>query len=681
MTSHTPFLELAAAAIDFRLSPSERHDLEQHLEGCQACARSVAGIRGDAEAMGHLPQVVLPERRGLEILDAALHPADARHQLRLVLVATLLTLLALGSLAVGAELVRRTDEDRLVVVPVPTTSTAPDASEPSKTAVPGPSAAPGLPDGLIAYTGVESGQHVIRTVRPDGSAARTIAEGESPAWSPDGTMLAFQCPPDVVPAEPPASDICVANADGSNRRVVVTGAMKPSWSPDGTRLLFGRSVIDAGDTWVVNVDGSAVRSLGGGTGAWSPDGEWILLLGASGAEPDATILHPDGTGVRHLGMCQDAAWSLDSTKLACIELQGTEGTMRTISVIDGSEHVFSEDAKLARPTWLSDRRMVMTMTGTGGPAVEAGDHLYLVDFQTGDSSSLLDDTATVTSVAPGATWLAVTVGTNGTSNIRLVSIDGEERTLTSDGTSMDAMWQPSAATADSSPAPAASDPFSSLYFQPVRVGSDDVAWATTREGLYRTSDGGATWTKVEGPAANATVSVAPDAETLFLVTQEPGSAVWVTRDAGQSWAEVGFPLEDGSTMPALLFPSPEHGFARFGGGKQPGVRIYETTDGGRSWAGPVVRDGPEGGMAQGGMAAIPGYEKGVLWRSNGKADNEPFDNRLKYSVDGGATWQEGQFPTGSKSPKNDLKVVDGLWADGTGRVVLAMSLGDGPSST
>ena len=50
----------------------------------------------------------------------------------------------------------------------------------------------------------------------------------------------------------------------------------------------------------------------------------------------------------------------------------------------------------------------------------------------------------------------------------------------------------------------------------------------------------------------------------------------------------------------------------------------------------------------------------------------------EISVDGGATWQEGRFPVGPQAPKDDLKSVDGLWADGTGRVVLAMSLGDGP---
>lgn len=670
MTSHTTFLELAAMAIDFGLAPAERSDLEVHLAACPTCARSAAAIRGDAAALGHLPSVVLPDRRGAEILAAAMHPAAIRHPLRLVLVAALLALLALGSFAAGAELLRQSQDNLSLMPPVPSASAGPD-----ETTIPRATAAPGPPDGLIAYVGVENGRRVIRTIRPDGSAARTIAEGEAPAWSPDGTMLAFQCPPASAPADPlPGADICVANADGSGRRVVVTGAITPSWSPDGTRLLFGRSVIDAGDTSVVNLDGSGERWLGGGTGSWSPDGQWILLLGASGAEPDATIVHPDGTGARQLGTCRDAAWSLDGTKLACTELQGAEGEMRAISVTDGSLMTFSEHAQLARPTWLSDRRMLLVMTGTGNPAVAAGDHLYLVNFQTGETRSLLDETATVTSVAPGGEWLAVNVGET---NIRLLSLDGEARTLTTDGTSMDARWQPSPAPAEPSPSPTAPDPFSSLSYLPIRVGSEDVAWASTGTKLYRTADGGATWAEVQPPVSNAGVSVAPDADTAFLVTPEPGATVWVTRDSGRSWTEVPFPAEDGTSPPTLTFVSPSHGFARFGL-DGPAVRIYETKDGGRTWTGPVVRNAPEAGMAQGAMPWLPGSEKGILWLSNGKADNKPFDNRLVYSVDGGATWQDGRFPIGSQAPRNDLKGVEALWADGTGRVVLAMSLGDGP---
>ena len=499
MTPHDTFLELAAAAIDFELSSSDRGRLDAHLAGCPVCDRSAAAIRGDALGLAHLPSVTLPDRRGTEILQRALHPAATSHPLRLVLVTALLALLALGSLVAGAELLRRSREDLSVVLPVPSSSPTPT---PSDTDAPAPSVETNPPpDGVIAYVGVESGRRVIRTVRPDGSGVRTIAEGEAPAWSPDGTLLAFQCPPAGAPKEPPASDICVVNADGSGQRVLVTGARSPSWSPDGASLLFARSVIDAGDTWVVRLDGSAERRLGGGVGSWSPDGTWILLLGASGAEPDATILHPDGTGARQLGRCWGAAWSPDGTQLACTEQQGTEGEMRAISVADGTVGMtFSENAQVTNPTWLSDRRMVLVLSGIGDPAVGAGDHLYLVDWARHENRILLDKAATVTSVAPGGAWLAVNVGET---DIHLVSVDGEERTLTTDGTSMDAEWQPRPATAEPSPSPSAAPPFSKLGFGSIHVGSSDVAWASTGTQLYRTADGGATWTEVQPPAPHA----------------------------------------------------------------------------------------------------------------------------------------------------------------------------------
>ena len=276
----------------------------------------------------------------------------------------------------------------------------------------------------------------------------------------------------------------------------------------------------------------------------------------------------------------------------------------------------------------------------------------------------------MTSVAPGGEWLAVNVGET---NIRLLSVDGEERALTTDGTSMDAKWQPSPAMAEPSPSPTVVDPFANLGMGSIHVGSEDVAWASTGTKVYRTADGGATWTEVQTPAPHAAaLSAAPDADTMFLVTPEPGASVWVTRDAGRSWAKVPFPQEDGTTPPRLTFPTPSHGFALFQG-EQGAPRVYETTDGGRTWSGPVVGDMPVGLLGK-----IKGSDSGVLWFATGKADDKAFDNRLVYAVDGGATWQEGRFPTGPQAPKNDLKSVDALWADGTSRVVLAMSLGDGP---
>ena len=108
MTAHDTYLRLAAVALDFPLAPSDRGRLEAHLAACPACARRASAYRGDALALGHLPAVVLPERRGAEILASALHPAAVRNPVRLLVLAALLGLLLLGSLAVGAQLLRTT---------------------------------------------------------------------------------------------------------------------------------------------------------------------------------------------------------------------------------------------------------------------------------------------------------------------------------------------------------------------------------------------------------------------------------------------------------------------------------------------------------------------------------------------------------------------------------------------
>jgi hypothetical protein len=81
-------------------------------------------------------------------------------------------------------------------------------------------------------------------------------------------------------------------------------------------------------------------------------------------------------------------------------VQGTEGALRTIWVADGTVTTpFSENAQISAPTWLTDDRMLVVMTGTGSPMLADGDGLYLVDFVTHECSILSDGAATVTSVA------------------------------------------------------------------------------------------------------------------------------------------------------------------------------------------------------------------------------------------------------------------------------------------
>ena len=70
---------------------------------------------------------------------------------------------------------------------------------------------------------------------------------EAPAWSPDGTRIAFVG--NLNPAGP--TGIWVVNADGSNP-IPLTGGTSPWWSPDGQRITFERD----GSVWNMNPDGS-----------------------------------------------------------------------------------------------------------------------------------------------------------------------------------------------------------------------------------------------------------------------------------------------------------------------------------------------------------------------------------------------------------------------------------------
>lgn len=98
-----------------------------------------------------------------------------------------------------------------------------------------------------------------------------------PAWSPDGTKIAFT----RNVGAPVYEQVGIINADGTGEVLLPGRGQSPAWSPDGTRIAFER----AGDIYSVSVDGSDEQQLtsesrwGDHTGdpAWSPDGKWIAV--------------------------------------------------------------------------------------------------------------------------------------------------------------------------------------------------------------------------------------------------------------------------------------------------------------------------------------------------------------------------------------------------------------------
>jgi Tol biopolymer transport system component len=304
----------------------------------------------------------------------------------------------------------------------PTSTPLAGAPTAATTPVPSPAPVAVLPgEPWIAYGWPRvggDGKWAIFLTRPDGSDGHEIAadvpgEHRRPAWSPDGSKLAFV----VQDSDHPDGSIWTVNADGSGAALLSAagtecpvGLFHPAWSPDGTKLAVvcypggDREAIAVMDLATMSIrrlatytppdhlDNPPTWSPDGRTIAfdilhWDPtgqfvDGSVIATIPVVGGEihrltsPDTFMSHPDwspdGTELvmnsYDLGNIQSTP---NPSNLYAIKPDGTGLRQLTHSSTDG--HM-----RIGTPRWdPSGSRIVVSILNTTGPDFEFGGDVRL----------------------------------------------------------------------------------------------------------------------------------------------------------------------------------------------------------------------------------------------------------------------------------------------------------------